>query len=305
MNEVTATDGSLELDEATAENHSEAAQDRLDRDEAAESVPEASDGPIGADAAAVSDGESEQHAAMAAWVDEVASLREQIRDADAHVEERTLDLKRAKKRRDSLQEQLNSLVDEGWRSKRLPLNGDIRERGSVQRTIVVETTQSVSLQTPIEAAGFDTDLLVTIETIQQDYQIKTIGDIDKWLGTFPATLRAAYLNAGQESAIVAKVAEAKGRLEDADESWKAVSIDELQLPGKLPQYLREAGIENVGHLAEYTGSGKWLTDIPHVGKAKAEEIENAMTAFWEKRRASAHSMVESSELPVTECGAEA
>lgn len=285
-------------DAVVTEEAAETALDGTEQAGAALSPSELPNGQEEAASEASGDDVSKRFAAIAAWMEVVASIREEIRRADAHVEERTLDLKHAKKRRDSLQEQLNSLVDEGWQATRLPLDGDIRQPVVIQSPSPSGDASPLSMQTTIDAAGFDTDLRVTIETIQQDYQIQTLGDLDKWLATFPPPLRAAYLNAGQESAIVAKIAEAKGRLQDADESWRETSIDELNLPGKLPEYLREAGIETVGHLADYTGSGKWLTDIPHVGKAKAEEIENAMDAFWAKRSVWAHSIVEQSELPV-------
>lgn len=67
------------------------------------------------------------------------------------------------------------------------------------------------------------------------------------------------------------------------ESWREVFIGSIGLPDALSEKLIEADINSVGKLADFSNSGKMLTDIPGVGAAKAEQINDALTAFWEKR----------------------
>jgi len=67
-----------------------------------------------------------------------------------------------------------------------------------------------------------------------------------------------------------------------DEAWKAVPLAELGLTGKLAESLTEAGLTTLGAIADYTASGKLLTDIAGIGPAKAEEIEKACEVYWER-----------------------
>jgi len=68
--------------------------------------------------------------------------------------------------------------------------------------------------------------------------------------------------------------------EVADEAWKQVGLDSLGITGKLAETLTEAGLSTLGKIADYTASGKQLTDIDGVGPAKAEKIEEACTEYW-------------------------
>jgi len=65
-----------------------------------------------------------------------------------------------------------------------------------------------------------------------------------------------------------------------DETWRTVSISELGITGKLAESLTEAGLTTMGAIADWGDSGKLLTDVPGVGPAKAEKIENATAEYW-------------------------
>lgn len=71
---------------------------------------------------------------------------------------------------------------------------------------------------------------------------------------------------------------------DDSEAWRAVEIGEINVPESILNKLIEAGIETVGDLADWSGSGKKLTDINGIGAAKAEKIEAAMDEFWAERQ---------------------
>lgn len=67
----------------------------------------------------------------------------------------------------------------------------------------------------------------------------------------------------------------------AEEAWRSVSIDQIGLPEKLASSLIEAEIKTIGALADYTKEHE-LTDLPGIGPAKAEKIQNAMEAYWKE-----------------------
>lgn len=76
-----------------------------------------------------------------------------------------------------------------------------------------------------------------------------------------------------------------------DDAWKAEPIEALGLPAKsVNEPLIAAGVTTLGKLAAWTepderGVCKQLADIPGIGKGRAEKIENAVVAWWERRRA--------------------
>lgn len=78
-----------------------------------------------------------------------------------------------------------------------------------------------------------------------------------------------------------------------DEAWRAIDISALQdhgLPGGIVGKLVDAEIRTIGDLSNWhtpppTGQGKTLTDIPGVGQAKADKIDEALAKFWEARNA--------------------
>jgi ERCC4-type nuclease len=75
----------------------------------------------------------------------------------------------------------------------------------------------------------------------------------------------------------------------ADDSWRVVPFTLLNLPQAIVEKLYEAELATVGQLADWTAAGRELTDIPGIGPAKAEKIEEAMEAFWSVRTDSAES----------------
>lgn len=72
-----------------------------------------------------------------------------------------------------------------------------------------------------------------------------------------------------------------------DESWRAFPLKSLSLPDTLRQALAENPghpILTVGDIQAWTAKGKLLIDIPRVGQAKAEKIEQALETFWASRK---------------------
>lgn len=65
-----------------------------------------------------------------------------------------------------------------------------------------------------------------------------------------------------------------------DNSWRDEPIENLNIPETLVGKLMQAGIEDIGGLADWSSSGKRLIDIAGVGAAKATKIEEAMDEFW-------------------------
>jgi DNA-directed RNA polymerase alpha subunit len=87
-----------------------------------------------------------------------------------------------------------------------------------------------------------------------------------------------------------EIADGTGRLpfEEGDqaggtgEAWRDVSVDELNLAGRLAAALVAAGLGTLGGLADYTAAEKRLTDIKGIGQAAAEKIEKKLDQWWEK-----------------------
>ncbi len=69
------------------------------------------------------------------------------------------------------------------------------------------------------------------------------------------------------------------------EVWQQTPVTELGLPEGVVMLLQEAGVDTVGKIAAWTEGGKALTDLPHVGEAKAKAIEEALERFWKQRKA--------------------
>jgi hypothetical protein len=68
----------------------------------------------------------------------------------------------------------------------------------------------------------------------------------------------------------------------ADESWRDEPLSALDLPAKTVESIEKAEVRTIGQLADWTNSGKLLTDLPGVGEAKAQKIHDALDAFWAK-----------------------
>ena len=64
------------------------------------------------------------------------------------------------------------------------------------------------------------------------------------------------------------------------DSWRATPLDKLDLTDNRIERLGEAGIFNLGDLADWTNSGNELTDVKGVGAKAAEKIEKALDDFW-------------------------
>ncbi len=105
------------------------------------------------------------------------------------------------------------------------------------------------------------------------------------------TAEAQYEQAKAEAAALKKIMEAKAkkmwdfvRALSAPlplfEVWRNTPVSELGLPEYIVSILQEAGILTIGQLADWTSSGKRLTDIPHIGEAKVLLIEDAMERYW-------------------------
>lgn len=78
---------------------------------------------------------------------------------------------------------------------------------------------------------------------------------------------------------------------------RKVSLDDLFDPTKtVRKALANANIDNVGQLADYTASGKRLTDIDGIGQTKADEIEERMVQFWKDNPENEADIAEEKEL---------
>lgn len=122
--------------------------------------------------------------------------------------------------------------------------------------------------------------LGTIEALQRDYD----------------EAEQQYECAKAEATSLKKVAEKKARAlfrfirhlnapAPLFEMWRQTPVNELQLSDGIIMLLEEAGLDTIGKLADWTAKDKRLTDIPHIGEAKAEAIEKALDIFWSSRKA--------------------
>lgn len=84
----------------------------------------------------------------------------------------------------------------------------------------------------------------------------------------------------KDEAAVAGAADTEVATAPAAEAWRDFELSRLALTAAIVAALADAGLTTMGQLSDYTTSGKLLTDIPKIGKGKAEKIENACLAFW-------------------------
>lgn len=83
--------------------------------------------------------------------------------------------------------------------------------------------------------------------------------------------------------------------EESDESWRSISIDELGLPAKVCESLREnvPSLATVGAISDWAntpdanGRHKQLTDVKGIGAAKATQIDEALDRVWKQRKVQA------------------
>lgn len=70
------------------------------------------------------------------------------------------------------------------------------------------------------------------------------------------------------------------------DDWRTVRLDDKRFFPSLRRgtvrILAEAGYETLGVLADFTASGKLLTDLPRIGESKATEIEEATWSYWQR-----------------------
>lgn len=68
--------------------------------------------------------------------------------------------------------------------------------------------------------------------------------------------------------------------DETTEAWRDVTLDQLEITGKLAEHLTEAKLTTLGAIADYTASEKLLTDIMGIGAKAAEKIEAATADWW-------------------------
>lgn len=73
-----------------------------------------------------------------------------------------------------------------------------------------------------------------------------------------------------------------GKEEEANEDWKAVSVEELGISASMIAGLDEAGFKTIGDLAAHTEAGKELTDINGIGPKKAEDLAARLATWWDE-----------------------
>lgn len=69
-----------------------------------------------------------------------------------------------------------------------------------------------------------------------------------------------------------------------EDAWRDAPIVDLELSASILAKLTEAGLDTVGKLADWTASGKELTDIKGIGAQSSETIADALEKFWARNR---------------------
>ena len=90
---------------------------------------------------------------------------------------------------------------------------------------------------------------------------------------------------------------------DVDESWKDTLLTDA-LPGlraTIYEKFSEAQLKTLGELTEFL-KHKRLIDIPGIGETKAKLIEDALEAFWQRRKQAAQ--VDFATAGACNCGAD-
>lgn len=71
-----------------------------------------------------------------------------------------------------------------------------------------------------------------------------------------------------------------GQTGEADAAtWKATTLEELEITGQTYLALADAGIKTLGDIAKHTAEFA-LTDIKGIGPAKAESLEAKLADWW-------------------------
>jgi hypothetical protein len=91
---------------------------------------------------------------------------------------------------------------------------------------------------------------------------------------------------------------------ETDDSWKDVRLSEIfaGLPPGLQQKVEDASLLTLSEITEWC-KHKRLTDIPGVGQANATKLEEAIDAFWARRKEAAeqaNGVVKATAAPLEE-----
>lgn len=134
------------------------------------------------------------------------------------------------------------------------------------------------------------DVSPGLAEILSDMKMETVGQLADFLD---GDRVSTYLTADQAAALRAEIEVCKmtNKKPEAsppadDDSWRSISVDDLDIPKSLKEKLKEQDFETVGHIADFTSKGKNLTDIKGVGEKKAEQLQDAMEKLWASRNAS-------------------
>jgi len=91
--------------------------------------------------------------------------------------------------------------------------------------------------------------------------------------------------------------------EAAPEPWRAATLAEIGIKGKLAETLEGAGLSTLGAITDYTAQDKRLTDIPGIGEGKAVKIADLCADYFKTHPQP--SAEETSEAPPVEAVAHA
>lgn len=115
---------------------------------------------------------------------------------------------------------------------------------------------------------------------------KAVASLRQVINRSDAPLFKPALQSGPESAAAATESPAPAPGADA---WRAASIDELSLPDGIKEKLRAASIDGralpepldtLGAISDFTNRGRRLIDLDGIGQDKADQIADAMTAWF-------------------------
>ncbi|MEM7227284.1 MAG: hypothetical protein AAF432_00570 [Planctomycetota bacterium] len=70
-----------------------------------------------------------------------------------------------------------------------------------------------------------------------------------------------------------------GEKPEAD-AWRNVEISDLKLGTKNEKALRDAELDTLGKLADFTSTGKRFDSVTGVGSVGADDIDEALTQWW-------------------------
>ena len=131
------------------------------------------------------------------------------------------------------------------------------------------------------------DVSPGLAEILADMKMTTVGQLADFID---GDRVSTYLTAEQADALRSEIAVCKMTHEKPkptppanDDSWRGISVDELDIPKSLKEKLKEQDFETVGHIADFTSKGKMLTDLKGIGPSKAEQIEQALEQVWATR----------------------